>query len=436
MEKMTNIQDLPNKKRVVVIGGGFGGLKIASKLNPQYFQLVILDKNNYHQFQPLLYQVAIAGLEPSSISYPFRKNFQNKKHIQFRMCEATSVIPESKTVETTIGSITYDYLIIASGCDTNFFGNDSLKEKTIALKSVAEALYARNTILQCFEDSTTINDPIALEKLLTFIIVGGGATGVELAGALADMKKFVLPKDYPEINFDHMRIVLIDASKRLLSGMSEHASASASEVLKKRGVEIFQEVFVTSYENDIVNLNDGSTFVSKNVIWVAGVAANSLVGFQKETYGRANRIIVNEYCQIGTYKDVFALGDTAYMACKKYPNGHPQVAQVAIQMAKLVVENLEKTETNKTPNAFEYQDKGSLATIGRNAAVADLHKLHFGGRIAWLLWLFIHIFIIVGVKNKVVILLDWAWNYVTYDVSLRLLIRPKLKIPPNNIIPK
>ncbi len=425
MKQITNIPDRPDKKRIVIVGGGFGGLKLASKLDPLYFDVVLLDKNNYHQFQPLLYQVAIAGLEPSSIVYPFRKNFQKKKFIHFRMCEVTQIIPESHLIETNIGSLSYDFLVIACGCETNFFGNNQLQYSTITLKSISDALYARNQILKSFEEAATISDPVELKKRLNFVVVGGGATGVELAGALADMKNFILPKDYPELDFSKMQIHLVDASPRLLIAMSEEASKRAEETLHKRGVALHQSVFVTSYENDILKASNGAVFQTKNVIWVAGVTANVIPGFEAKLYGRGNRLLVNEFCQVNGYKNVFAIGDVACMMTSDYPNGHPQVAQGAIQMGTLLAHNLVRLLENKEMTPFHYVDKGTLATIGRNAAVADLHNLKFGGRIAWWLWLLVHIVTIIGVKNKILVMLDWAWNYVTYDVSLRLLIRPR-----------
>jgi len=425
MEKMINIPECSNKKRVVIIGAGFGGLELAARLNPNLFDVILLDKNNYHQFQPLLYQVAIAGLEPSSISYPLRKNFQKKWNVHFRMCEATNILPESNMIETGIGSVEYDYLVVATGCDTNFFGNQTLKDTTIPLKSVSEALYARNRILQNFEDAASINNPAELEKLLHFVIVGGGATGVELAGALADMRNFVLPKDYPEIDFSKMQIHLIDASSRLLQSMSEHASKKSSETLTKRGVIIHQNISVNSYENEVITTSNGMQIHSRNVLWVAGITGNKINGLATELYTRGNRLTVDEYCRVKGYKNIFAIGDMACMETQTYPKGHPQVAQGAIQMAYYLSNNLKLDVAGKNMKPFVYKDKGVLATIGRNAAVADIGKLKFGGRVAWWLWIWIHIFTIVGIKNKLFVMLDWAWSYVTYDVSLRLLIRPK-----------
>lgn len=425
MDKISHIPDPAGKKRVVIIGGGFGGLKLATKLNPAYFQVVILDKNNYHQFQPLLYQVAIAGLEATSIAYPYRKNFQGKKHIHFRMCEVTNILPDQQLVETACGTIDYDYLMIATGCDTNFFGNDALKGRTITLKSVTEALDARNQILESFEQASIAKDPEEVRKLLTFVIVGGGATGVELTGALADMKNFVMGKDYPELDLSLMQIHLINASPRLLSAMSEYASAKAAETLRKRGVIIHQDVAVSSYEDELIIANDGSEIPTKNVLWVAGIKGNRIPGLDNSLYGRGGRLTVDPWCRVQQSDNIFAIGDIAYMETEASPKGHPQVAQVAIQMGESLAKNLERIETGQPLQPFHYKDKGSLATIGRNAAVADIHRLKFGGALAWWLWLLIHIYAIVGVKNRIVIFLDWAWNYVSYDVSLRLLIKGK-----------
>lgn len=418
---IANIPEVTDKKRVVVIGGGFAGLELVKKLNSKLYQIVLIDKNNYYQFQPLLYQVATAGLEPSSISYPHRKMFQ-KKAVHVRMCEALQVNSEEKILETNIGKIRYDYLVIATGCDTNYFGNDKLKESTLALKSVSEALLLRNRILLSFEQALSAKNEEELKEILSFIIIGGGATGVELAGALADMRKKILPKDYPEVDFDKMQIHLVDASPRLLAGMSENASAVAAETLRKRGVVIHQDVAVNSIEDSTVTMNNGEVLKGKNIFWVAGVKPNSLAGLNEDAYQRG-RLVINEYNQVNGYEDIFAIGDTALLISEKSPKGHPQVAQVALQMAKRLAKNL--NEKNLHAEKFVYDDKGSLATIGRNAAVADFGKLRFGGIIAWWLWLIIHIFTIVGMRNKVAVFIDWAWSYLNYDVSLRLLIRPK-----------
>lgn len=433
MEAIVNIPERGTRKRIVIIGGGFAGLEIARKIKSEYFQVILIDKVNYYQFQPLMYQVATAGLEPSSIAYPHRKTFQNKDDFHVRTCLAKRVLPEEKTLETSIGSIDYDYLVIATGCDTNYFGNDSLKESTYALKSISESLLARNRILLSFEKALSVRTEGKLRELLCFVIVGGGATGVELAGALADMKKTVLPKDYPELDFNKMEIHLVDASPRLLSGMSETASAKAAETLKKRGVIIHQDVLVKSYERPYVELVTGEKLRSRNVFWVGGIKPNSLDGLQESAYNRG-RLVVDEYNKVQGYEDIFSIGDTCLLISESSPKGHPQVAQVALQMARNLAKNLNYQMQGKTKwNKFVYSDRGSLATIGRNAAVADLGKLHFGGTIAWWLWLWVHILSIVGMKNKISVFIDWVWSYLTYDVSLRLLIRPKMNRMYDNI---
>lgn len=424
MNNIANIPDRGTKKRLVIIGGGFAGLELAKKIDKKLYQVVLIDKNNYYQFQPLFYQVATGGLEPSSISYPHRKNFQKNKNFHFRMCEAQNVDPEKKVVQTNIGDITYDYLVISTGCDTNYFGNDSLKESTFALKSVSESLLLRNRILLSFEEALSTDNEEELKEILSFTIVGGGATGVELAGALADMKKSILPKDYPEIDFTKMEIHLVDASPRLLFAMSEQASEKAAETLKNRGVIIHQDISVKSYDKPFVELSDGTNIRTRNVLWVAGVKPNSLKGLAETAYNRG-RLAVNEYNQVQGYDNIFAIGDTSLLISDKSPKGHPQVAQVALQMAKRLAKNLNNTTNSSNWEKFTYIDKGSLATIGRNAAVADLGKFRFGGWFAWWLWLWVHILSIVGMRNKVSVFIDWVWSYLNYDVSLRLFIKPK-----------
>lgn len=424
MKLKINIPDAGKQKRVVIIGGGFAGLQLAKKLDNKQYQIVLIDKNNYHQFQPLMYQVATGGLEPGSISYPHRKIFHKKKNLYIRMCNARSVVPQRKVVVTNLGEIAYDYLVVATGCDTNFFGNDSLRETTFPLKSVSESILMRNRLFLSFEEALSIQDEQELSDKLTFIIVGGGATGVELSGTLAEMRQSILPKDYPGLNIDKVQIHLVDGSPRLLFGMSENASRNAAKELAKRGVIIHHEVFVTSYEDNIVKMSDGKELRSANVFWVAGVTPNSLAGMDESSYFR-NRLQVNEYNQVQGYEDIFAIGDTALLISDKSPKGHPQVAQVALQMAKRLAKNLNNKGKNKAFEKFEYVDKGSLATIGKNAAVADLGRFKFSGVVAWWLWLFVHIMTIIGMRNKVAVFIDWVWNYLNYGVSLRLFIRPK-----------
>ncbi|MDD2437861.1 MAG: NAD(P)/FAD-dependent oxidoreductase [Massilibacteroides sp.] len=424
MEQIANIPEAKGKERIVIIGGGFAGLEMAKRIDKKYYQVVLIDKNNYYQFQPLFYQVATAGLEPSSISYPLRKMFQNQKDFHVRMCEATRLVPAEKQVETNIGCLTYDYLVIATGCDTNYFGNDALRESTFALKSVSEALLIRNRLLLSLEEVLSAKDEEEFKELFTFVVIGGGATGVELAGALADMKKGILPKDYPELDFGKMEIHLVDASPRLLAAMSEKSSLKAARTLQKRRVILHQGVHVEAYDKPFILLSNGQKIRSRNVFWVAGVTPKPIPGLSENAYER-NRLLVNEFNQVNGYKDLFALGDTALFLSPVTPKGHPQVAQVAIQMARRLAENLNAKATGRLPEPFVYKDKGSLATIGRNAAVADLGKFHFGGPLAWMLWLFVHIMSIVGMRNRVAVFVDWAWNYFNYDVSLRLLIRPR-----------
>lgn len=424
MEQIANIPAPVKKERVVIIGGGFAGLELAKKIDKKQYQVILIDKNNYYQFQPLLYQVATAGLEPSSISYPLRKMFQNQKDFHVRMCEATRINSSENKVETNIGYITYDHLVIATGCDTNYFGNESLRDSTFSLKSVSESLSIRNRLLLSLEQALSAKDNDEFKELFTFVVIGGGATGVELAGALADMRKAILPKDYPELNFRKMEIHLIDAAPRLLGAMSEKSSEKAKDILTKRGVIIHQGVHVKSYDKPIVYLENGEQIRSKNVFWVAGVTPKPIPGINESSYLR-NRLLVNEYNQVQGYRNVYALGDTCLLITNETPKGHPQVAQVALQMARRLAKNLNGKAKGIPFERFVYKDKGSLATIGRNAAVADLGKFHFGGTLAWLLWLFVHIMSIVGMRNRAAILIDWGWNYFNYDLSLRLLIRHK-----------
>lgn len=424
MMQIANIPDSKDKERIVIIGGGFAGLEMAKKINKKYYQVVLIDKNNYYQFQPLLYQVATAGLEPASISYPLRKMFQNQKDFHVRMCEATKINPAENKVETNIGYLTYDHLVIATGCDTNYFGNEALKESTFALKSVSESLLIRNRLLLSLEQALSAKSEEEFKELFTFVVIGGGATGVELAGALADMKKGILPKDYPELDFNKMEIHLIDAAPRLLAAMSEKSSEKVKDTLNKRGVIIHQGVHVEAYEKPFVSFGNGEQIRSRNVFWVAGVTPKPIPGIDNAAYER-NRLLVNEFNQVNGYTNIYALGDTALLITDQTPKGHPQVAQVALQMAQRLAKNLNGKIQGRPFEGFVYKDRGSLATIGRNAAVADLGKFHFGGTLAWLLWLFVHIMSIVGMRNRVAVFVDWAWNYFNYDLSLRLLIKPK-----------
>lgn len=430
MKTNMDIPDKEGRKRLVIVGGGFGGLKLARKLKSDKFQVVLLDKNNHHIFQPLLYQVATAGIEPSAISFPFRKIFKKRKHFHIRICEAQRAIPEENLLETSIGILSYDYLVISTGCRTNYFGNDVLSQHTMALKNTSEALFNRNQILESFEKAQNTSNPEERKQLMTFVIVGGGATGIELSGALAEMKRFVLPQDYPDLNIDFMRIILVDGAPRLLSAFSEKSSKEVEDYLLKRGVEIRTNVQVTDYKDGKLTLNNGNVLETKNVFWVAGVRANSIDGLSKEAYGPGNRLQVDNFNCVRGYSNVFAIGDTALMTSSEYPKGHPQVVQPAIQQAKNLIQNLDRKERGQNMKPFVYHNKGSMATIGRNHAVVELKKVRFGGFMAWAAWLFIHLMSIVGVKNRLFIFVDWMWSYFTYDPSLRVIIKPLRRDKP------
>ncbi len=421
------IEDIPDKgkkKRVVIVGGGFAGLKLARKLKSDKFQIVLLDKKNYHLFQPLLYQVATAGIEPSAISFPFRQIFKRRKFFHFRVCDVQRVLTENKQLETSIGTLDYDYLVIATGCSTNYFGNNTLAEQTMALKTTAEALHNRNKMLESIERAQNTHDPEERQKLMTFLIVGAGATGIELAGALADMRKLILPQDYPDLNIERMRIVLIDAAPRVLTAFSEKSSEEVRAYLEKRGVEIRVNSMVSSYKDEVLTLSDGTQLPSANVFWVAGVKPNGLPGLPDAAYGPGRRLNVDTFNRVAGYNHIFAIGDTAAMITDAYPKGHPQVVQPAIQQAELLAQNLLRMESNHVLKPFIYRNKGSMATVGRNHAIVELKKVRFGGFLAWAVWLFIHLMSIVGVKNKLFIFFDWMWSYLTYDPSLRLIIKP------------
>jgi len=421
-----NIPEVEDK-RIVVIGGGFAGLTLTRKLVKSPFQTVLIDKHNYHMFQPLFYQVATAGIEPSAISFPYRKVFQSKNNIHIRITEVLNIEPENNRVVTKIGIINYDYLVIAIGATTNFFGNETLKEKSYPMKSVSEALGLRNTILQNFENILISEDTKEQEGLMNFVVVGGGPTGVETAGALSEMKRYVLPKDYPEIDFNRMNIYLVEASPRLLNGMSDISSQKAYQYLMKMGVKVWLNAAVSDFDGRLVKLSNGAEIRTDTMIWAAGVVGNPMEGINADAFGKGKRIFVDEYNLVKGYKNIYAVGDIALMQTAKYPNGHPQVAQVAIQQAANLAKNLQNLFKGKTLSKFKYKDLGSMATVGRNLAVVDLPFFHFQGFFAWLVWMFIHLKSILGVKNKVLTFINWFWSYFTYDQSLPLIIKPKMK---------
>ena len=423
------------QKRIVIIGAGFGGLKLAQKLIGSGYQIVLIDKNNYHQFQPLFYQVASAGIEPSSILFPLRKIFQNQKDVYIRVGEVYSVDPEKKILQTSLDKVWYDYLVISTGVNSNFFGMKNMEEYAIPMKSVSEAMALRNRLLQSFEKAVTLWDQNERKALLNVIVVGGGPTGVEVAGAIAEMKKFVLPKDYPDLNFDVMQISLIEGSGSLLGVMSKHASERALFYLKRLGINVLLNTHVTDFDGRKLTLADGSHLDTKTVIWAAGISGVIPEGFPAESVGRGRRLLVDEYNRVKGYEDIYAIGDVSVMSTSDYPNGHPQVAQAAIQQGKNLARNFLLIKRNAGLNPFKYIDRGSMATIGRNRAVADLSFLKFSGFIAWLTWMFVHLMAIVGVKNRLLIFINWMWNYLTYDQSLRLILWAAKKDPTKNISP-
>lgn len=418
-----NIPDT-GQKRVVVVGGGFGGLTLARKLAKSNFQVVLVDKNNYHQFQPLFYQVAMAGLEPSSIVFPFRKVFQNSKNVFVRVTKVLAVHPEQSEIATEIGNLRYDYLVLAIGADTNWYGNERVRANAIPMKSVSQALYLRNTVFEDYERAVTSEGYDQRQRYLDIVVVGGGPTGVEVAGSLAEMKRHIIAKDYSDLDSKEIEIHLIHGDKRLLNTMSDQASAKAEIYLRELGVQLWLDKVVTDYDGETVVVNDGSTIRANKVIWAAGVTGNPMEGLPAEALYKGNRLKVDAINRIAGTDNVFAIGDIAYQTEEKWPNGHPQVAQVAMQQGALLAKNLRRLAGGLQPIAFHYRDLGSMATIGRHKAVADLPFWRFQGVFAWMVWLYIHLFSILGLKNKVFIFLNWVWNYVTYDQSLRLVIKP------------
>lgn len=413
------------QKRIVIVGAGFAGLNLANKLSGSGYQVVLIDKNNYHQFQPLFYQVAMAGLEPSSITFPLRKHFQHKKNVTIRVTEVEKVDTDKKLIHTQLGIVNYDYLVVAFGVDTNFFGSKNLEEKTIPMKSVGEALYLRNAILTDYEKALTTRDYDERQGLVDIVIVGGGPTGVEIAGALAEMKKFILPKDYMELDCEEIDIYLIQGASQLLEGMSNEAGEGAKQFLEELGVKIILDHRVVDFDGSQIFMDDGTTIRANKVIWAAGIRGNTILGLPASSITYGNRIKVNHYNEVVGVKDIYAIGDIAYMEEKLFPKGHPQVAQVAIQQSKNLAQNFKKMLHQKPLKPFSYKDRGSMATIGRNRAVVDLPRFKFKGFFAWVIWLIVHLFSLIGVKNKVFVFINWVWNYFTYDQSLRLIIRPK-----------
>jgi NADH dehydrogenase len=414
------------QKKIIIVGAGFAGLRLAQDLENTDFDVLLIDKNNYHQFQPLMYQVATARLEPASISFPLRKVFQHSKNVRIRIADVLKIDPQHKTVKTSIADFDYDHLIIAFGCTTNYFGNAEIEKFAFPMKSVPEAIQLRNQILQTFEDALMAS-PEELQSLMNFVIVGGGPTGVELAGALAEMKKNILPKDYPDKDFSKLTIHLLEGSPNVLNPMSKDSQKMSRKYLEELGVIVKTNTIVSDYNGKTVSLKNGDEIASRNVIWAAGITGNTLEGIPKESLTRGNRYLVDRFNKIANLNDVYALGDIAFMTTPKYPDGHPQVASVAIEQGKVLASNFKLSLKNKPQIEYEYHDKGSMATVGKRKAVVDLPKFSFQGRLAWFTWMFIHLMLILSVKNKLSIFVNWMFSYFNNDSTLRVLLKPIAK---------
>jgi len=425
--------------KVVIVGAGFGGLRLARKLNNKTgFEVILIDKINYHQFQPLLYQVATAGLDASNISFPLRKAFHNSKNVRIRLAEVKEIIPSEHKVITNNEEIDYDILVLATGTETNFFGNQQFAENTFPMKSTVEALQLRHKLIRNFEEALLVKNPDELQRLMNIVVVGGGPTGVELSGALAEMKHYVLPKDYPELDFSKMNIYLLEGGPKTLGAMSQRSSGDSYKYLTRLGVKVMTSTVVSNFDGNNVQLKDGSSIPAKTVIWAAGVTGVIPPGFDKTLIVRGNRLIVDRYSRLKGSTNIYVIGDLAYMETSKYPKGHPQLAATAIQQGSVLARNLKRLLRKDTRfEEFEYDDKGTMATVGRNLAVVDLPKpkLHFGGFIAWLIWMSLHLFLILGVKNRFFVFCNWIYNYFTYDQSLRLIFPEFYKTKKKNLTP-
>jgi NADH dehydrogenase len=414
-----------NRKKIIIIGGGFAGIQFIDHLDQNLFDVLLIDKVNHHQFQPLFYQVATSQIEPSSISFPLRKIFQNRKNTQIRMTEVLSIEPEMNSITTAIGSFDYDYLVIASGCKTNFFGNKNIEKYAYGLKTTYDAIKIRNRILQNFENLLSV-DESEKEYLLNIVIVGAGATGVELAGAFSEIKHNILPKDFPLIDFENLKIIVLEGGSHTLANMSEMAQKASEDYLKTLGVIVKTNVIVKDYDGKIVTLNNGESIKSKHVIWAAGVTGNIISGIDEKQIVN-NRFKVDRYNLVQSYSNIYALGDIAYMETPLYPKGHPQVANVAINQAKNLAKNFKFLLQKKPLRQYEYTNLGVMATIGKNKAVVDLPFIKFKGYFAWLTWMLVHLMLILSVKNKLIIFINWAWSYFTKDSSLRLILKENKK---------
>lgn len=428
-----NIPDT-DKPRIVIIGGGFGGIRMVKHLDNNLYQVVLLDRYNYHTFQPLLYQVATAGLEPDSIAGPLRKITKHYKNTYFRMLKVNHIDPENKTLQTSAGELSYDYLVVATGARINYFGNSSIAEYGFPVKQVTHALDLRSHIFQMFEKSEFLTSEKEKERMMTFVVVGAGPTGVEVCGALAELKNNVLPKDYPQLDLNSMKIYLIEGEDRVIPAMSDKSGKKAKKYLEKMGVNIMLNCRTNAYNGKVVELNNGQKIETETFIWAAGVRGNLIEGFGEESINKGKlwvddtNHVFRHFEKKETYNSIFAIGDITFMQHKKYPKGLPGLAQPAIQQGTQLAKNLNGLAKGKTMKPFKYLNKGVLATIGRNKAVADLPgNIKLSGMLGWMIWMVVHLFFLIGFRSKAVVFANWSWNYITYDRGIRLILRPSSK---------